>query len=115
MLVAQVSRVGNSALIKREAITLPLDHAFGVELADVGSAAIEVHCQCRRADGRVLSGSRPRSDWRAIIGDGLSHRGPSICAAQQGTSFSLAAGRRIMPWICRRWSNSVADDPMGTL
>ena len=29
-------------LIEREAVTLPLDHAFGFELADVGPAAIEV-------------------------------------------------------------------------
>jgi hypothetical protein len=38
------------ALIEREAVTLPLDHAFGFELADVGPAAIEVQRQCRRAD-----------------------------------------------------------------
>ena len=41
-LASQVSQVGNAALIKREAVTLPLDHAFGFELADVGPAAIEV-------------------------------------------------------------------------
>ena len=32
----QVSLVGNAALVEREAVTLPLDHAFGFELADVG-------------------------------------------------------------------------------
>jgi hypothetical protein len=36
----QVSQVGNAALVEREAVTLPLDHAFGFELADVGPAAI---------------------------------------------------------------------------
>jgi hypothetical protein len=41
-LAPQVLQVGNAALIKREAVTLPLDHAFGFELADVGPAAIEV-------------------------------------------------------------------------
>jgi hypothetical protein len=33
---------------------MPLDHAFGFELADVGPAAIEMQRQCRRADGRGL-------------------------------------------------------------
>jgi len=34
--------VGDAAPIEREAVTLPLDHAFGFELADVGAAAIKV-------------------------------------------------------------------------
>jgi hypothetical protein len=38
----QVSEVSNAALIEREAVTLPLDRAFGFELGDVGAAAIEV-------------------------------------------------------------------------
>jgi hypothetical protein len=42
MLAPQVSQVGNAALIEREAVTLPLDNAFGFERADVGPAAIEV-------------------------------------------------------------------------
>ena len=37
----QVSRAGNAALVEREAITMPLNHAFGFQLADVGPAAIE--------------------------------------------------------------------------
>ena len=60
----------------REAIILPLANAFGFELPDVGPAAIEVQRQCRRADGRGLSGSRSRDmsgDGPAINGDGLSH------------------------------------------
>ena len=32
-LAPQVSQIGNSALVEREAITWPLDHAFGFELA----------------------------------------------------------------------------------
>ena len=47
-------------------------------------AAIEVHSQCRCADGRRLSGSRSRDrlgDGRAIIADGLSHRVRSYCVA----------------------------------
>jgi hypothetical protein len=35
-LAPQVSQVGNAAPIEREAGTLPMDHAFGFELADVG-------------------------------------------------------------------------------
>ncbi|UPT85560.1 hypothetical protein HAP41_0000035475 [Bradyrhizobium barranii subsp. apii] len=41
-LAPQVSQIGDAALIEREAVTLPLDYAFGLELADVGPAAIEV-------------------------------------------------------------------------
>jgi hypothetical protein len=41
-LAPQVSQVGNAALIEREAVTLPLDHAFGFELPDVGPAATKV-------------------------------------------------------------------------
>jgi hypothetical protein len=42
VLAPQEAQVGNTAPIEREAVTLPLDHAFGFELADVGAAAIEV-------------------------------------------------------------------------
>jgi hypothetical protein len=76
-LAPQVSQVGNSALVEREAATLPLDYAFGFKLADVGPAAIKVQRQCRRTDGRGLSGSRSRDrlgDGRVINGGGLSHR-----------------------------------------
>jgi hypothetical protein len=52
MFAPQVSQVGNAALVEREAATLPLDHALGFELADVGPAAVEVQRYCRRADGR---------------------------------------------------------------
>jgi hypothetical protein len=38
----QVSQIGNAALVEREAVTLPLHHAFSFELPDVGPAAIEV-------------------------------------------------------------------------
>jgi hypothetical protein len=72
MLASQILQVGNAALIKRKAITLPLDHAFGFELADVGTTAIEVARHCRSADGRGLSGSRSRDDERVIIGDDIS-------------------------------------------
>ncbi|MCP3459738.1 hypothetical protein [Bradyrhizobium sp. CCGUVB23] len=41
-LAPQMSRVGNAALVEREAATLALDYAFGFEFADVGTAAIEV-------------------------------------------------------------------------
>jgi hypothetical protein len=37
-----VSPAGNSALVEREAVALPLDYAFGFELVDVRAAAIEV-------------------------------------------------------------------------
>src|SRR5439155_4617595 len=71
----QVSQVGNAALVEREAVTLPLDHAFGFELADIGPTAIEVLRQRRRADGRCHSESGLRGRWpgggRAIDGDGL--------------------------------------------
>src|SRR6478672_2156729 len=71
-----------AALVEREAITLPLHHAIDFELADVGSAAVEMQRQCRRVDGRGLSGSRSRDglgDGRAINGDGLSHPVRSCC------------------------------------
>jgi hypothetical protein len=81
-LAPQVSQVGNSALVEREAVTLSLDHAIGFELADVRAAAIEVQRQGRRryADGRGLGGSRSRdrlSDGR----DGLGHQRHSCCVA----------------------------------
>ena len=60
-LAPQVSQVGNAALIEREAVTLPLDHAFGFELPDVSPAAIEMQRQCRRADGRWLGKSTSRA------------------------------------------------------
>ena len=52
MLAPQVSQVSNAALV--EAVTLPLDHAFGFELADVGPAAIEV--QRANADALTVAG-----------------------------------------------------------
>jgi hypothetical protein len=42
VLASQISQISHTALVEREAVTLPLDHAFGFELADVGPAAIEV-------------------------------------------------------------------------
>lgn len=69
-------RLGNAALIEREAVTSPLDHTFGFEPADVGLAAIEVLRQCRCADRRS-----PLGDGRAIHGDGLNHRVRSGCVA----------------------------------
>jgi hypothetical protein len=41
----QISQVRDAALIEREAVILPLDHAVGFELADVGPAAIKMLCQ----------------------------------------------------------------------
>jgi hypothetical protein len=95
--------------IEREAAALPLDHAFGFQLADVGPAAIEMQRQCRRADGRGLSGSRSR--------DRLGARRSRSLA-----SF-LLRGRRIAhfrfrghSWPCRtcRWPTP-RDDPNLTL
>ena len=82
-LAPQVSQVDNAALIEREAVTLPLDHAFGFELADVGPAAIEVLRQCRRADGRGLSESRSRDR----LGDGADVSMATV--AQPSCSFML--------------------------
>ena len=84
-------KLSNAALIDREAITLPLDHAFGFELADVGPAAIKMQRHCRRADGRGLggspscdcgfghvsndaSGARPK-----LVNQSRCERGPSTC------------------------------------
>jgi hypothetical protein len=81
-LAPQVSEVSNAALVEREAAALPLDHAFGFELADVGPAAIEVQRQCRRADARGLSGSRSRDRF----GDGrygFGHQRYSCCVREQ--------------------------------
>jgi hypothetical protein len=65
-LAPQISQIGSAALVEREAATLPLDHALGFELADVGPAAIEMQRQCRRAHGRGLGGSpsRRQPPWR---------------------------------------------------
>ena len=41
-LAPQLSQVGNAALVERETVTLPLDHALGFELADLGPAAIKM-------------------------------------------------------------------------
>ena len=68
------SRLGNAALVEREAVTLPLDHAIGFELGDIGPAAIEMQRQRRRADGRGLSGSPSTGrlgGGRAISADDL--------------------------------------------
>jgi hypothetical protein len=62
LLAPQVSQVGNAALVERIAVTHPINHAFGFELADVGPGAIEVQRKRRRADGLGLSGWRSR-DW----------------------------------------------------
>ncbi|MGO4513279.1 hypothetical protein AB4Z51_40525 [Bradyrhizobium sp. 2TAF36] len=70
-LTPQISQVGHAALIKREAATLALDHAFGFELADVGPAAIKMLRECRRADRRGLSRSRSRGG----VGDGRNGLG----------------------------------------
>ena len=107
-LAPQVSQVGNAALVEREAITLPLDHAFGFELADVGPAAIEVQRQRRRADGRGLSGLRAGDQWRR---------------SQPSCSFLLRRGR-IAHFRFRRHSgprrdlppaSPVANDPKGDI
>ncbi|MGC1564114.1 MAG: hypothetical protein WA820_30290 [Bradyrhizobium sp.] len=60
----------NAVLIEREAVTLPLDHAFGFEPADVGPAAIKVQRQCRRADG--VAGFLDRGRERGVATDGRS-------------------------------------------
>jgi hypothetical protein len=35
-LAPQISQIRHAALVEREAVTLPLNHVFGFELADVG-------------------------------------------------------------------------------
>jgi hypothetical protein len=68
-LAPQEPQVGNAALIEREAVTLPLDHAFGFELADVGPAAIEVQ---RRADALTVAGFLDRGRETGLATDGRS-------------------------------------------
>ena len=65
-LAPQVSQVGNAALVEREAVTLPLDHAFGFELADIGPAAIKMLGQCRRSYGRLRIRERLGADGRSM-------------------------------------------------
>jgi hypothetical protein len=77
---------GNAALIEWETVTLPLDHAPGLELPNVGPAAIKVLRQCRSADDGGLFGSRSRDN-----GDGLSHRIRSCCVAEQDTPTAAFA------------------------
>jgi hypothetical protein len=45
-LAPQVPQGRQRALVEREAVTSPLDHAFGFELADVGPTAIQILRQC---------------------------------------------------------------------
>ena len=52
-LASQVSQVGNAALVEQEAVTLPLDHAFGFEFADVGPGAIKMRAY---ADALTIAG-----------------------------------------------------------
>jgi hypothetical protein len=44
IMAPQVSQVSGAALVKRKAVTMPLDHAFRFELADIRAAAIEMLC-----------------------------------------------------------------------
>jgi hypothetical protein len=60
--------ISSESLVEREAVTSPLDHAFGFELVDIGPAAIEMLRQCGRADGRVAP-----SCGRAFNGYGIRH------------------------------------------
>jgi hypothetical protein len=93
-LAPQVSQVGNAARIERETVTLPLDHAFGFELADVRPAAIEVRRQCRRADGRGFSGSRSRDR----LGDGRATKTQSSIGA---VPLPQTDGSRVAyHWLC---------------
>jgi hypothetical protein len=64
-LAPQVSQVGNAALIEREAVTLPLDHAFGFELGDVG---------CNRDAAPMPTRWRSRAFWIAV--ERQAWRGP---------------------------------------
>ncbi|WP_456636244.1 hypothetical protein [Bradyrhizobium sp. USDA 10063] len=86
-LASQESRIG-AALVDREAVSLPLDDAFSFEL--VGAAAIEVQCQCRRADnGCGLSKSWSRGGQR-IVGDGLNQRVFVPEASRQDTPIAAS-------------------------
>ena len=62
----RLSQVGNAALIEREAVTLPLDHAFGFELAYVGPAASRC---CANADALTGLVDR-RRETAALATDG---------------------------------------------
>ena len=52
-LAPQVSEVSNAALVEREAAALPLDHAFGFELADVDP--VQSKCSAN-ADALTVAG-----------------------------------------------------------
>ncbi|MBR0696491.1 hypothetical protein [Bradyrhizobium lablabi] len=45
-LAPQEAEVSHPRRIEIETVTLPLDHAFGFELVDIGPAAIEMLRQC---------------------------------------------------------------------
>jgi len=64
---ATVSQIGNPALVEREAVTLPLDNAFGFELTDVGPAAIEV---LRQRDALTVAGLLDRGREAGLAADG---------------------------------------------
>jgi len=56
-LAPQVSQIGDAAPIEREAVTLPLDHAFGLEFTDVRSRA--ARCAAN-ADAETVTGLADR-------------------------------------------------------
>ena len=68
-LAPQVTQVRNTVLVERQTVTLPLDHAFGFELADVGPAAIEC---CASADALMVAGFLDSGREAGFATDGLS-------------------------------------------
>jgi hypothetical protein len=52
-LAPQVSQIGNAALVEREAVTLPLDYAFGLSLPEV--RALQSKCTAS-ADALAVAG-----------------------------------------------------------
>ena len=69
MLAPQISQTGNAALVEREAVTLPLDHAFGFELADVGPAAVKMRAN---ADALTVAGFLDRGRETGLAAGGRS-------------------------------------------
>jgi hypothetical protein len=90
-----------TALVEREATTLPLDHAVGFELADVGPATIKVQRSRRASRPSEDVEDAVRSDQPARRTRGKPRSIPGArgyCRSNQGGEPSLIAGitRQIM-------------------
>jgi hypothetical protein len=117
-LAPKVSDVGNAALIEREAVTLPLNHAFGFELADVvpgcnrGAALADARTVAGFLDRGRETGSATSATVSVIcvipvalrqFDQYIRHNGE---AAAGNCRFQLRLFRDRLPARARRWRHA---------